>query len=277
MSAAREGMNLARQGQQISEKMAQGIYTGPAPADDVQGGAAAVQFPRKFTARSRYDDEMNTKMQLMDKDGMTPFGQVYYDEKVGRWLQDKEAAAEAADFDAYFGANFVKNDLASRQWAQGLHPEWFDAREEEMDERAEWVMKIKKIQLRGPQNEEDLKILYLIENGKVELPPGWDQIGPGFASKTVGRAERERNEEEFRKGLIRMPLFLTESQRQKRAGDNRAYGAWGNPETKAAFYDGQPPGVDNKQNVPLSQYKGDSDAGRTLGMNWRNFLGKPPQ
>lgn len=266
--AAMQGLSLVREGQRMTERMADGVYTAPAPSDDVQGGAKAVQFQRKFTARDRYDDEMNTKMQLMDKNGMTPFGQVYYDDKVGRWLQKKEAAAEAANFDSYFNQNFNKNDLASRQWAQQIHPEFYDAREREMAERAELVVKLKKIQLRGPQNEEDLKMLYLIENGRVVLPPDWDKIGAGFEDTDYSTEDKKLNEKIFRRGLIRMPLFLTKEQKRARANQNQENGAWGNAKTKDAFYSGEPPKVSRSQNQSLSSKAG----GDTLAFNFRNWL-----
>src|SRR5277367_2129826 len=102
MSAPQKGMALAKEAQDLTERMETGVIT--AGVDDtstVQGGARAVQFPKKFSARSPEDNLMNTKMQLMDDKGMTPFGQVYYDDAAGRWIQRKAAAAEAANFDSY--------------------------------------------------------------------------------------------------------------------------------------------------------------------------------
>ena len=228
-----------------------------------------MQFGRRFNARDSYDDEMNTKMQLMDDKGMTPFGQVYYDDKVGKWLERKAAVGEAANFDAYFNVNFNKNDLASRQWAQQIHPEFYKAREDEMNERAEIVLRLKKIQLRGPQDKQDLYMLWLIETGRVELPSNWDQIGPGFSDQHVSDAQTRVNEKQYRKGLIRMPLFRTESQRTTNAIGNAANRLWGNKENAVnTFPEGEPPAVFPKQNRPLAKL---SD-GSTLGSNFTNFL-----
>ena len=221
-------MQLAKKGQSLTERMSDGVYTAPASNEGVQGGAKAVQFRKKFDTRDRYDDEMNQKMQLMDKNGMTPFGQVYYDDKVGRWLEKKEAAAEAANFDAYFNREFNVNDLAGRQWAQSINPGFYDSREQEMNDKAELVVKIKKIQLRGPQNEEDLKILYLIEQGHVRLPDDWDRIGPGFHGTKFKKDDKKDNQQNFRRGLIRMPLFLSKDQKKEAAKQNMDEGAWGN-------------------------------------------------
>jgi hypothetical protein len=278
MLASREGMGLVKDAQRLTERMRDGVITAPAPTGGVQGGAQAVQFQNKFDAKDSYDDEMNTKMQLMDQDGMTPFGQVYYDDKVGRWLERKAAAAETANFDSYFNLNFNKNDLASRQWAQEVNPKFYADREREMNERAEIVLKLKKIQLRGPQNKEDLQMLYLIESGRVKLPEDWDVIGPGYhdTSKSAFKGIRKANQKNFRAGLIRMPLFLTEKQRQTRATNNGVYGAWGDANGGVdSFATGEAygGGVRNKQNHPLSSDP-EGRNGRTLGFNFQKFLQK---
>ncbi len=267
--ASREGMKLAKDAQALTERMQTGIYTAPAPTGGVQGGAQAVQFGRKFNARDKYDDEMNTKMQLMDENGMTPFGQVYYDDKVGKWLERKAAVGEAANFDAYFNLNFNKNDLASRQWAQQIHPEFYKAREDEMNERAEIVLRLKKIELRGPQDKQDLYMLWLIETGRVELPHNWDQIGPGFSNHDITVAQKKSNEAQYHKGLIRMPLFRTGAQRHNNAIDNSNNGLWGNSDSaRNTFPEGEPPRVDNTQNAPLAK----RSTGTTLGSNFTKFL-----
>ena len=261
---------MAKEAQVFTERMRDGVYTSaPDTSTTPQGGAAAVSFARKFDAKDKMDDEMNLKMQLMDKDGMTPFGQVYYDDKVGRWLERKEAAAEAANFDSYFGSNFNKNDLASRQWAQQIHPEWYAAREREMAERAEMVLKLKGIQLRGPQSADDLRMMYLIESGRVQLPADWDQIGPGVQSQAAFDARKVANEQNYVAGLIRFPLFLTKLQRQTRADSNSANRAWGNVDAAAdRFSGGEPPRVIAAQNRPLSSAKN----GGTLGGNFLKLL-----
>ncbi len=272
MSAPREGMKLAKEAQVLTERMRDGVITAPAPTGGVQGGAQAVQFQKKFDAKDKMDDEMNTKLQLMDETGMTPFGQVYYDDKVGRWLERKAAVSEAANFDAYFNREFNKNDLASRQWAQQIHPDFYKAREDEMNERAEIVLRLKKIQLRGPQDKQDLYMLWLIESGRVQLPADWDTIGPGYHANSITPAAKAQNERRYNQGLIRMPLFLTNVQRTHRAADNSAYGAWGDRDQGINYFNGgEPPNVNSNNNVPLSKH-GAGASGRTLGFNFQNFL-----
>lgn len=260
MSNVKEGMHLVKEARRTTGKMRHGLVTAEAPdKNGVQGGAQVVQFERKFDARDAYDDEMNTKMQLMDKEGMTPFGQVFFDDKTGRWLERKAAVAEAANFDAYFNKEFNKNDLASRQWAQSINPDFYKAREDEMNEKAEVILRLKKIQLRGPQDKEDLYMLWLIESGQVELPAGWDRLGPSYDSDFNKNTLAAQNEKSFVQGLIRLPLFKVWGERDRNALNNGAVGAWGNEKSAdMPFGVGEGANLDrprvfSAQNRPLSQ------------------------
>lgn len=254
MSAPQEGMHLAKEAQVMTEKMNPGVITAPPPEGGVQGGAQAVAFPKKFIARDKMDDEMNTKMQLMDKDGMTPFGQVYFDDKAAKWLERKAAVGEAANFDKWFGQNFNKNDLASRQFAQQINPQYYSDREREMAERADVVLRLKGIQLRGPQSKEDLYMQWLIDSGRVKLPKDWDRLGVSVTDQAGYEAVQAQQQKNYAFGLIRMPLFLSSVQRINRAQQNKTVGAWGNGNNASnTFTEGEPPRVNNNRNMPLSR------------------------
>lgn len=250
MSAVREGSMLANEGQRLTSKMRDGIVTGVSDEQGAQGGAKAVQLPRRFDARDSYDDMMNQRMQLMDKDGMTPFGQVYYDDKVGRWLQKKADAVEAANMDAWFNKEFNKNNLADRQFAQQINPKFYEERERLLRERTEEVLNLKMIQLRGPRTKEDLYKLWLINTGRVQLPADWDRIG---ADPSGGEGINDDMRANFREGLIRLPKFWTQNQRRSNARELGARGLWGN---EAAARNQFRMGVANAKNAPLSQAPG---------------------
>jgi len=216
MSAINEGMHLGRQARDLQEHMRDGIITGVVDSSPSQGGAVAAQLPKRFTAYSARDDIVQMKQQLMDpKTGLSPFGRVYASDDDFKWLQKKEAAAEAVNYDGWFNANFNKNDLASRQFAQEINPGFYADRERELMERADTVLRLKKIQLRGPQSKEDLHMLFLLNSGRVALPDDWDRLG---ADWTAGKPNaKELNQKQFQGGLIRMPLFTTQAQRNATA------------------------------------------------------------
>lgn len=219
--ASAKGMKIANAGRDVSEVMEDGVITAaPDNTPNAQGGQQAVAMPRKFLSRDPMDDKMRQRLQLMDKDGMTPFGQVYYDDSVGRWLEKKEAATELANMDAWFGQNYNKSSIAERQFAQQIYPEYYTEREKLMMEKAAMVVKLKAIQLRGPRNKEDLMLQYLVQSGKVQLPADWDRIGTSTLTApdmTVQRAN-------FARGLVRLPRFETNVERQVNARSAQTLG-----------------------------------------------------
>jgi len=270
MSAPREGMHLAKEAQKATEVMQDGVYTGVQQTEGIQGGAGAGQFQRKFLARDPRDDYMNTKFQMMDSEGKTPFGYTFFDKEDARWLERKAAVAEAANFDAYFNKEFNKNDLASRQFAQRINPDFYTSREQEMKKRTEVVLKLKGIQLRGPQSKEDLYMLWLIESGRVKLPADWDRIAPKFdGSEEDLKRWKERT---YPEGLIRFPLFLSNKQRESRASANNTYGAWGSARQGTnTFSNGQPNAGMFVNNAPLAR---SNAANGTLGKGFLSYLGE---
>lgn len=206
-----EGARLADQARQMSDVFQTGVVTAeqnPASA----GGPVAAQFPRKFGGRDPYDDVMNMRRQLADANGNTPFGQLEYTDDVARWAMRKQAVAEEADFDAWFNRNYNKNNLASRQFAQEINPQFYSEREKEIMARAKEAAALKIIQLRGPKTKEELYKVWLIESGRVDLPKDWDRIGPSYAY-----TDQEANKN-FKKGLLSLPKFLNRSQRNANAG-----------------------------------------------------------
>lgn len=245
----------------MGERFADGVVTAASNDDGVQGGAKAVQFQRQFSARDRMDDEMNQKMQLMDKDGMTPFGQVYYDDKVGKWLERKQAVAETANLDAWFNENFNKNNLADRQFAQQIYPEFYDSREQEMIKRAKEAVKLKMIQLRGPQSKDDMYKLWLINTGRVQLPDDWDRIGPSAKPNNQPDYDAAQSAAAFKAGLFRLPKFSTTSQRETAAEQAARVGLWGQKTAAPNRFNEFLPTQEATRNRPLTQRPDDATVG----------------
>lgn len=254
--ASREGMHLVNEAQSMTERMMDGPVTAPVDTSTAaQGGATAVQFQRKFGGADRMDDEMNMKMQLMDNNGMTPFGQVYYDDRVARWMEKKAATQESANLDAWFNREFNKNNLADRQFAQQLYPEFYAAREQEMMAKAKEALNLKMIQLRGPQSKEDMYKLWLIQTGRVVLPEDWDRIGNAPQLTTMSGAEGQQQQKLFRQGLIRLPKFEGSHVRDQNAAALSQRRLWGSQVAAgpgANLFGSEPPVVAANKNRPLA-------------------------
>lgn len=228
MSAVTEGGRIQNEAMRMQEQAEVGVQTNAqnvqvAGDTGAQGGARAAQFPRKFSARSDRDDLVRMKMEMMDEDGMTPFGQVQFTERDARWLMEKQKAQEAANFDKWFGANFHTNDVAGRAVAQELYPRYYEERERHMTERAKLALRIKLMELRGPKSEEDLLVLYGLQSGILQLDDGWDKIGFNFEDSNMNDPRNG-----FKRGLLSLRrLFATNDNRLQNA---RVDAPFGNPE-----------------------------------------------
>lgn len=68
------------------------------------------------------------------------------------------------------------NDPAERQWFNKVCPSYFKQRETLIDQQIDLTAQYTKLRLFGPRTEEDLKLEYFIETGRVKLPEGpiWD-------------------------------------------------------------------------------------------------------
>lgn len=205
MSSARNtGKQLDDRAQAINTVVAPGVVTAPDNEADAQtaGGIAAKTFPRRFKGPDpEWIKMQKLKNQLVEQGGadaqamqMTPFGQKVLSEKDLKELLKVEESAKEVAFDAWFQKNWNKADLPTRILAQKLHPEFYAQREQMMADKAALALKIKKIQLRGPRDEEDLQIIYGMQSGDIELFPGWDVIGfvpEGGNGRNTTRWERQ--------------------------------------------------------------------------------------
>lgn len=202
---------------QTEQELEEGVYTRIAPDDPktVQGGAKAESFARDFKgARDPQDQLMMMKAQMVQQKDPY-FGQVTASDSDFRWLAKKAKAAEEVDFDDWFGSNFHTNDLATRKFAQEINPGYYDARIENMAKRAKLALRIRAIQLRGPQSDEDLKLVYMFNRGLIELDANWDRIGPPHE----GPVDPAKQQAAFRRQLFNLPDIFSNKSRVRKAQD----------------------------------------------------------
>jgi hypothetical protein len=210
MSAVREGGQLVDLARSTTEALEGGVTTAPVDRQGAQGGAVAAQFPRKFDARDPMDDVVRMRQQISDGQGNTPFGKLQYTDDIARWAIRKEQSVEASNFDSWFNRNYNKSDLAARQFAQEINPDFYSAREKLIMDRATEAAKLKIIQLRGPRSKEELWKVWMLETGRIELPEDWDRIGVNGENP-----ETAKNQTAFTRGLLSLPKFRTGAERER--------------------------------------------------------------
>lgn len=140
---------------------------------------STASYPRAgLTSRTpEADQRLKTKMQFVDDDGDSPFGQVMATDADFALVEQKRNLAEEARFDSWVGTNFHQGDVAKRKWLQETMPEFYESREAVIMQRAKFAARVALLKLRGPQNEKDLILLWGLQTGRIKLQPGWNVIG----------------------------------------------------------------------------------------------------
>lgn len=218
MSAVKEGGKLNAVASKVAEPFRGDVYTQSDTAamrvpNNVQAGQMTVaDLPRKFDAAARRDEVMEMKQQFVAQ-GDSPFGEISASDADFKWLKKKTDAEEAAKFDSWFANNFNVTNLAGRKWAQKVHPDFYQARIDAMIEKAKMALRINLINFRGPQNQQDMMLIWAINTGRVRLDEGWNVIG-GM------RPDATTNSKNLARGLLKVPRFIPPSQRKVNAVDD---------------------------------------------------------
>lgn len=209
---------LARQAAEYDKAARSGIYTGTVPTSSARdprvGGNMTMAYPRRgFEAFDNRDELMRVKMDLI-KDGkttgMTPLGLVTVTPQDLEWLQKKQEVEAKFNFDRWIGENFNTNDVVTRQWLQQIYPEYHDAREQAMTDRAKFALRIHLLMMRGPKDHRDLVLYWALQQGLVKLDRDWDKIGAGKVGDEVDMPGEQKR---FRKGLMTPWTYKSDAER----------------------------------------------------------------
>jgi len=218
---AARGAQLINQAKRATEAAQGGVITHSVAAakDGVQTTGA---YPRGGlgSADPAHDERMAEKMQMVAAGGgtgQTPLGLVYASDADFEAMRRKRDTEAFANFDAWVGKNFHTNDLATRKFLQSIWPEYYEARERQMVERAKFALRVNLLNLRGADNEEDLALEWALNTGRVKLDKDWNVIGPHWKGGEENMAD---SQERFRNGLFSVRRYLSEKDRKENAKDD---------------------------------------------------------
>lgn len=214
------GTSLTSTAQNYSNQAESGVYTHAQEAKrDGQKQNLVSSFPRKgLSTRDPRDDIMRQKMEALAAgpgQGMTPFGQIQATDADFKWLQRKREADQMANLDAWIGENFHIQDPAQLKWLRETWPEYFEAREQVMMERAQFALRVKLLELMGPRDEQDMILLWGLQTGRIQLDRDWDVIGPARAPGQSIDMDAERSR--YKKGLLQRPRYVSDTERASNA------------------------------------------------------------
>ncbi len=88
----------------------------------------------------------------------------------------------AVEFDDWITKVIDVSDPGQARWLQGVHPELWARRERFVDDRINVESRAAKIRLRGIQSKDDLKFLFAVDRGLIQLPQHPAFSNAGYAS-----------------------------------------------------------------------------------------------
>lgn len=102
--------------------------------------------------------------------------QVMFTDADAQYQMRKRTDDEQARFDAWISQTFDLSDPAQNAMLQQIVPGLYQRREELIDHLQDLQTRYAKIRLRGAKSEDDLRFQWLLDTGRIQLPPGpiWD-------------------------------------------------------------------------------------------------------
>lgn len=158
-----------------------------------QQETTAEQFPTAdLAARSKLDEEMSTRAALSKgTPGKTPYGRLPdLKQQELQWLREKAAAAEEANFQAWFAQNYDKLAPAEKKRARELFPSFYKQRDRLLKSQADQLVRYAQLKLHGVQSYEDLILKYLVESGQVNLEPLEQLLNPEEGARQATQRQR---------------------------------------------------------------------------------------
>lgn len=149
-------------------------------------------YPVKLYQPDPYDTMVAMKTKLLggQRDVATPFGQATLTTDDLGWMARKQAENTAAEFKQFVaGQVFNMNDPRGRERAAELYPELLQEQEKIITDRAEFMKRLALMRLHGgPQDKDDLRLLFALNSGAVRLPKGdlwspntWENVSSNLA------------------------------------------------------------------------------------------------
>lgn len=211
------GMNLARATRRFTEQAQGGVPTHGEPEQQASDAPAwqTSSAPRGDLGSSETDQDERFRdiRELTGGTGTSQYGQVVADAgQIAAYLERKRQKQDLANFDAWIGKNFHKNDPMARKWLQETYPEYYEAREKLAVERAKFALRVFLLKLRGPKNEKDLILLWGLQTGRVRLDDGWDRIGYTFPKTET--AKQQVRQDRFMANLFGPYRYNTDTSRK---------------------------------------------------------------
>lgn len=178
-------------------------------------------YPTRFVPSDDFDTEWMIRQQLVEGNNSLVSAKrpMPWTENEISYMKRKRDAEEYAAYNDWLIHKFPLNDPANREILKRTVPRYFEERKQVLQEQINLSAKYANLRLFGPENEDDLKLEYMVETGRVKLPQGpfhdpmaWMERESGVEwadNDALLGAVSTQNRAAYEKGLFNPFSFLT--------------------------------------------------------------------
>lgn len=140
------------------------------------------------------------------------------DDAMLKYIRNKDEMLWWTNFEKYLEETYINTgDLSKRDWVRKHYPQYFEMREQFIDNQLDIERRAAKLKLNGPQDMQDLFLEYLIGTGQIKLP-----------ETPVWRTDRtpEQTAEAYKRGLFNMRKTFSKERKYGYDIDYDSNGPW---------------------------------------------------
>ena len=141
---------------------------------------------------------------------------VPFTDKDAALVERKRDASEQADFDQWVARKYDLDDPGQLMFLRSIDPEYTARREELIVQKSRLAELYAKMRLRGPQSKDELRLEWMIETGRIELPnaavwnPRAEAASMGLVNPNTGLIDSSAMADRYQAGYWNPLKFLTE-------------------------------------------------------------------
>jgi hypothetical protein len=163
---------LIQEGKELEKKSSE--YARP-PSQVVPDQSKSVfsRWPTLLASTDKDDAIYELQQKLTDQSGVVPnIGQAIVDKDFFEYQRRKSEQAELARFKVWFYKQMDLSTPEKRNFWETKFPEVFDDRKKLMEQQFDVAKRMALINIFGPRTMDDFVFMYLVQEGKIEIPKG---------------------------------------------------------------------------------------------------------
>lgn len=133
-------------------------------------------------------------------------GQVHADPGDIQYYLDKKNAQEMVLFKAFVEDSIPRGTPWARDFFERIMPGWYQSKVDIINDKMSIINRFIDMTIRGPQNIDDMFLLYQLYNGKIKIPSNWAELIYGPSTSALKDAD-------FASGLFCPKKWITTQMR----------------------------------------------------------------